>query len=125
MRPRRNSRSSPDGLAETVTIRRLRTKRDSNDPRMTCAPGPARGNVRFDVQDTGPGILPVDLPHIFDRFYRGDPSRSRASGSSGLGLAIARAIVEAHGGSISVSSPPGTGSCFTVVLPADAGILGA
>ena len=120
--------ADPDQLTQVVVNlvdNALRYSPPDGEVRMTCAPGPARGNVRFDVQDTGPGILPVDLPHIFDRFYRGDPSRSRASGSSGLGLAIARAIVEAHGGSISVSSPPGTGSCFTVVLPADAGILGA
>ena len=67
------------------------------------------------VSDTGPGISRADLPHVFDRFYRADPSRS--SGQTGLGLAISRAIVEAHGGTISVSSQPGTGTTFTVLLP--------
>jgi heavy metal sensor kinase len=67
------------------------------------------------VGDNGPGISHEDLPHVFERFYRADPSRS--SGQIGLGLAIAKAIVEAHGGSIEVSSKPGAGATFTVVLP--------
>jgi signal transduction histidine kinase len=76
-------------------------------------------NVTFAVADTGEGISPDDLPHVFDRFYRGDKSRSRAGGGSGLGLAIARGIVEAHGGTIQVSSRVGEGTCFTFHLPAD------
>jgi len=68
------------------------------------------------VSDTGPGISSEDLPHVFDRFYRADSSRS--SGQTGLGLAISKAIVEAHGGTIEVASQPGTGTTFTVVLPA-------
>ncbi|MDQ6694242.1 MAG: HAMP domain-containing histidine kinase [Chloroflexota bacterium] len=75
------------------------------------------GTARLEVQDTGPGIAPADLPHIFDRFYRGDPSRARSSGNTGLGLAIVRAIVLAHGGTIEVQSPPGSGAHFTVALP--------
>jgi two-component system OmpR family sensor kinase len=54
---------------------------------------------------------------VFERFYRGDPSRSRSSGGTGLGLAIVAAIVEAHGGRIAVSSPPGEGAKFVVSLP--------
>ncbi len=69
------------------------------------------------VADTGPGIAPQDLPHIFDRFYRADAARDRASGGSGLGLAIARALIEAHGGTISVESTPGHGTTFTIALP--------
>lgn len=69
------------------------------------------------VQDTGIGIPPENLPHIFERFYRIDKSRSRASGGSGLGLAIVKAIVEAHGGSVSVASKVATGSTFTLTLP--------
>ena len=60
--------------------------------------------VRLWVADTGPGIAPEDLPFIFDRFYRGDKSRSRISGGSGLGLAIVKQLVEAHGGKVEVSS---------------------
>jgi histidine kinase len=74
--------------------------------------------VEVAVVDTGIGIAPEHLPHIFDRFYRVDRSRSRASGGTGIGLTIARHLVEAHGGSITASSPgPGRGSTFTVRLP--------
>ena len=71
----------------------------------------------FTVSDTGDGIAPEDLPYIFERFYRADPSRSRATGGSGIGLSIVEAIVKAHGGTVSVSSVPGEGSAFTVTLP--------
>ena len=69
------------------------------------------------VADTGPGIGEDDLPHIFDRFYRIDKARSRASGRSGLGLPICKAIVEAHGGRIEAASQPGAGTTFTVRFP--------
>jgi two-component system OmpR family sensor kinase len=75
--------------------------------------------VRLQVRDSGPGIAPADLPRIFDRFYRGDPSRARASGNTGLGLAIAYGIIQAHGGTIEVQSAPGAGATFTVLLPAE------
>ena len=88
---------------------------------------PAGGEIRLaaqsvqdeivvEVQDTGAGIPLEDLPYVFDRFYKGDKSRSE-SGESGLGLAIARSIVEAHKGHISVSSTPGQGTTFTISLP--------
>ena len=69
------------------------------------------------VRDTGAGIAPEHLPHIFDRFYRADKARSRADGGTGLGLSICRWITEAHGGSVSVESAPGQGATFTVRLP--------
>lgn len=72
--------------------------------------------VSLQVQDTGAGIQPDDLPHIFNRFYRADQSRQQQHGESGLGLAIARSIVEAHGGSIAVASTPGQGTTFTILL---------
>jgi two-component system OmpR family sensor kinase/two-component system sensor histidine kinase BaeS len=73
--------------------------------------------VRITVADTGEGIAAEDLPHVFERFYRGDKSRTRASGSTGLGLAIAKAWVEAMGGKIGVESELGRGSRFWFTLP--------
>jgi signal transduction histidine kinase len=78
----------------------------------------AKGDAVLTVADTGPGIAAEDLPHIFERFYRADKARSRADGRSGLGLAICKAIVEIHGGSIDVSSQLGSGTTFTVRLQA-------
>jgi arylsulfatase A-like enzyme len=74
-------------------------------------------DVLIHVRDTGPGIPADDLPHIFERFYRGDRSRSRRAGGNGLGLTIAREIVVAHQGALSVTSPPGQGATFTLRLP--------
>lgn len=73
------------------------------------------GNVILEVQDSGTGIAPEDLPHIFNRFYRGSKSR-HPNGEAGLGLAIAKSLVEAHGGRISVESQVGHGAKFTIVL---------
>lgn len=73
--------------------------------------------IRIDVADTGPGILPEDLPHVFERFYRGDAARNRATGGAGLGLAIAKEFVEAMGGTVAAASQPGEGAIFTVTLP--------
>lgn len=75
------------------------------------------GEVLFEVRDSGVGIAPEDLPHIFDRFYRADRSRTRTSGGAGLGLAIARRIVEAHGGRIWATSAPGQGAAVHFALP--------
>ncbi|HEU5300275.1 MAG TPA: ATP-binding protein [bacterium] len=75
------------------------------------------GEVEVVVNDTGLGIRPEDLPHVFERFYRSDRSRTRGSGGTGLGLAIAKHLVEAHGGRISVSSRPNEGTTFTVRMP--------
>lgn len=77
----------------------------------------AGDEVEVQVADTGEGIAPQDLPRLFERSYRADPSRSRDSGGSGLGLSIAKGIVEAHGGRIWVQSQPGNGSVFTFTLP--------
>jgi signal transduction histidine kinase len=74
--------------------------------------------IELSIRDTGSGITVADLPHIFDRLYRGDRSRHSENGEAGLGLAIVRSIVEAHGGSIIAESTMGEGSVFTLSLPA-------
>jgi len=86
---------------------------------VTLRGGADGESVWLAVHDTGEGIAPQDLPHVFDRFYRADRARSRATGGAGLGLAIARAIIQAHGGQISVASEgvPGRGTTFTLRLP--------
>jgi signal transduction histidine kinase len=74
--------------------------------------------VDLEVHDTGEGIAPEHLPHLFERFYRADPSRGRTRGGSGIGLTISRALVEAHGGGLSATSAGlGQGATFTVRLP--------
>jgi signal transduction histidine kinase len=69
------------------------------------------------VKDTGTGIPTEDLPYIFDRFWRGDKSRARTEGSSGLGLAITKQLILAHGGTITAESEMGKGTKFTIELP--------
>jgi signal transduction histidine kinase len=73
--------------------------------------------VEISVTDTGEGIPPEDLPNVFERFYRVDKSRARATGGRGLGLTIAKYLVEAHGGRIEVQSKPGKGSRFWFTVP--------
>ena len=72
--------------------------------------------VRVSVRDSGPGIDPADLPHLFDRFYQADPARDRSTGTSGLGLAIVRALVEAHGGTAGAENDPAGGARFWIEL---------
>jgi signal transduction histidine kinase len=73
--------------------------------------------VRLEVADEGPGLEPDVAARVFERFFRGDPARTRASGGSGLGLSIVAAVVEAHGGRVSVDTAPGAGTRFVVDLP--------
>ncbi|HXV61746.1 MAG TPA: ATP-binding protein [Vicinamibacteria bacterium] len=87
------------------------------DGRVRMAVEQNDGFLRFSVTDTGRGIPHEDLPRIFERFYRADPSRSRRSGGAGLGLAIVARIVEYHGGRVTVQSELGRGSSFLVELP--------
>ena len=75
---------------------------------------PRRG-VRLTFEDHGPGIAPTDLPHVFDRFYRGSDARDRPG--SGLGLAIVRQVAEAHGGSVAAEAAVGGGACLRLQLP--------
>ncbi|RFU40166.1 HAMP domain-containing protein [Actinomadura logoneensis] len=73
--------------------------------------------VRIQVADTGRGLAPGELLHVFDRFWRADSARGRATGGRGLGLSIAQGIVQAHGGTLDAESDPGRGSTFTITLP--------
>jgi two-component system phosphate regulon sensor histidine kinase PhoR len=84
---------------------------------ISAAPG-ATGHVMLSCRDTGVGITPADLPRIYERFWKADSSRQRDGEGSGLGLAIVRHVVEAHGGTVTVTSEPGRGTEFQVVLPA-------
>jgi signal transduction histidine kinase len=111
-------------LMDTQAIGRVFNNLISNALRHTPANGQVSVRVRrgvsgvdVTVSDTGEGIRVQDIPHIFERFYRGDASRSRGTGGAGLGLAIARGIVQAHGGDIQVQSEPGKGTQFTFHLP--------
>lgn len=86
--------------------------------RVTVSVENQAADIRLQVTDTGQGISPEHLPYVFDRLYRADPARTREHGGSGLGLSIAKAIVEAHGGNIEVESPSATGqTTFTITLP--------
>ncbi|WP_228040708.1 sensor histidine kinase [Streptomyces chromofuscus] len=85
--------------------------------RVTLTARPDGDQVVLTVRDTGDGIAPDDLPHVFERFWRAEKSRSRRTGGSGLGLSIVRQFVEAHGGSVTAGSTPGAGAVFTLRLP--------
>ncbi|MCQ3976650.1 MAG: sensor histidine kinase [Anaerolineae bacterium] len=85
--------------------------------RVSVTAQAAPGGIELLVHDTGPGIPPEDLPHIFDRFWRAEKSRNRATGGSGLGLAIIKQLVEAHGGQAHVESQVGIGTRFRIYLP--------
>ena len=84
--------------------------------RVTVSIEEAGETVTVTVADTGEGIPSKDLPYVFDRLYRVDPSRTRSTGGAGLGLTIAKQLVEAHGGSIRVESTVGEGSRFSFTL---------
>ncbi|MFJ8958612.1 sensor histidine kinase [Lentzea sp. NPDC102401] len=107
--------------ADPVRLRQVLTNLVTNAFRYTPSTGMVRlaaRDGRITVSDTGSGISAEDLPHVFDRFWRADRSRTRDTGGSGLGLAIVHAIVSAHGGTITVDSAVGRGTTFTITLPA-------
>src|SRR5262249_35142708 len=97
----------------------LSNVRSHTPPGSAVTVGLARSNgtAVLTVADSGPGMGDEQLAHVFERFYRADPSRARASGGAGLGLAIAAAAVEAHGGDFVAESAPGEGTSFHVRLP--------
>ena len=92
-------------------------KYSPRESRITVALAKTNGSAVAEIRDNGIGISPSDLPHIFERFYRADESRSRESGGTGLSLSIAKWIAEAHHGTISVFSKVGEGSTFRVQIP--------
>ncbi|MFE7312380.1 sensor histidine kinase [Streptomyces sp. NPDC057555] len=110
--------------ADPVRLRQMTGNLVSNAIRHTPRGGTvtlrsraADGTVRIDVADTGVGIAPDELPHVFDRFWRAEKSRSRQTGGSGLGLSIVRKLAETHGGTVTARSTPGAGSVFRLTLP--------
>ena len=109
----------PERIAQVATnllSNAIHFNRDRGEVKISV--GAENGSVLLAVTDTGAGIPPEDLPHIFERFYRVDKSRSRVQGRTGLGLAICKAIIDAHSGTVEVRSELGRGSTFTVKLPA-------
>jgi signal transduction histidine kinase len=104
-----------DRLVQVLLDNALRFTDRGGQVRIEASSG--RSDMGIAVTDSGCGIHPEDLPHIFERFFRSDRSRSRDTGGSGIGLAIVKAIVEAHGGRVQVSSQPNHGSRFEFALP--------
>ena len=112
--------ADPDRLAQVLTNLLSNALRHTPPGgSVTAEAEPRRGQVLFRIADTGEGIAPEHLPHVFERFYRADRARSRGEGGAGLGLAISRALVEAMGGEIwAESEGPGQGAAFSFTLPA-------
>jgi len=119
-------RNLPFVMGDIALIERVLANLIENALRHTDPGGEVRVNVdrlpaslRVKVSDTGCGIAPEHLPHVFDRFYRGDKTRSPDSGGSGIGLAIAKSILEHHETEISVESAVDRGTTFAFELPAE------
>ena len=115
-----------DGVVDRQRFGQVMSNLLSNALRHTPAGGQVRISVHrqgastalIHVADDGEGIPPGQLGHIFERFYRGDAARSRDNGGSGIGLTISKALIEAHGGTLTATSPgPGRGAVFALRLP--------
>ena len=118
------SEAVPPILGDAVQIKRMVINLLDNALRHTPIGGTVRVHVAreqqevtLSVADTGPGIAPEHLPHLFDRFYRVDTARDRQSGGTGLGLALVKEIAEAHDGQVHVESKVGKGTVFTIQFP--------
>lgn len=112
-------RYNPDQMKQVI-LNLIQNAVQHTDPENGCIQVALKretDGVQITVQDNGPGISPEHLPHVFDRFYRSDTSRTRKHGGSGLGLAITKSIVEVHGGTIRVVCQEGQGCTFQVWLP--------
>lgn len=111
--------ADPDRISQVLRnllSNALRHTSSGGQVTVTAQAGP-EGFITLRVRDTGSGIAPEDLPHVFERFWRADRSRARRTGGTGLGLAIARHLIEAHGGKIGVESRLGQGATFWFTLP--------
>ncbi|MBW3085529.1 Adaptive-response sensory-kinase SasA [Austwickia sp. TVS 96-490-7B] len=112
---------TPAGSPVEIAVGPLPTAKPARRPGRSAAAKAQRHDAgaayRIEVRDHGPGIAENEIERVFQRFYRGDPSRGRASGGSGLGLAIVMAIVTAHAGRVGVRATPGGGATFVVELP--------
>ena len=111
--------ADPDRLGQVLTnLLDNSVRHTPSGGRVTVDAQRTGSTLKLSVQDTGSGITAEDLPHLFERFYRADTARDRAHGGSGIGLAIVRSIVHAHGGTVTAASPgPGHGAVFTLKLP--------
>ncbi|HVW31621.1 MAG TPA: HAMP domain-containing sensor histidine kinase, partial [Acidimicrobiia bacterium] len=113
------AQADPDRLLQVVSNLTGNALRHGGDGvRITLSARPqGNGDVLIEVADTGPGIPAADLPHVFDRFYRGSAARRGVPGGAGIGLAIVASLVEAMGGAVSVRSAAGQGTTFSLRLP--------
>jgi signal transduction histidine kinase len=93
----------------------IKFNKPGGEVRLTAEPNGTHLHIR--IRDTGRGIAAIDLPRVFERFYRGNKDRSHEIPGTGLGLAIVKHLVEAHQGTVSVQSTPGQGSIFEFTLP--------
>ncbi|HKN48607.1 MAG TPA: sensor histidine kinase, partial [Actinomycetota bacterium] len=107
-------------LLQVLTNLITNAVRHGRNAPITVTGRPEGDYVKIEVSDGGPGISPEDLPHVFERLYRGSKARSESPGGAGLGLAIALSLVKAMDGWIEVDSELGVGTTFTVTLPAAA-----
>ena len=115
---------TPEVLGDEARLRQVLANLVANALQHTPSPVPVTvrvgteaGNAVVEVADEGPGMREEDARQVFERFYRADSSRTRASGGTGLGLSIVDSLVRAHGGRVTVTTAPGRGCCFRVVLP--------
>jgi signal transduction histidine kinase len=111
------TRLEPDACASLLANLMLNAVQHTPEGGSVTAAISIGEHVIIELRDTGRGIAPEDLPHLFERFWRGDHSRARSTGGAGLGLSICKAIVDSCGGEIAVSSRLGEGKCVTVKLP--------